>query len=96
MHRQSVKGGWNGSDVLPLTCSSQKMGCCILDQLESWKRGLTDSIIKCIAVIHPRCDEGWDYLLKVLSCKKWLHLCQLPQVKKAGLDNCADLTIYAV
>lgn len=46
-----------------------------------------------VTVIQPRRDEATDICLKVLSCKKWLHHCQLPKVEKAGLNDCADLRV---
>lgn len=55
--------------------------------------GLADSKLKCITVIKPRCDEGLDYCLKVLLCRKGLHLCQLPKVKGAGLNDETNLLI---
>lgn len=88
---QSVEGGQNGSDVLPLTRSSQKASCRILNHLEACNGRLAYSIIKCVAVIQPRRDEGMEYCLQVLLSKKCLPLCPLPQVEEAGLKHDADL-----
>lgn len=67
LHRQPVEGGRNGRDVLPLIHSGQKTSCRILDQLDTYKGRLTDSIIKYVTVIQPRHDEGVDYCLKVVQ-----------------------------
>lgn len=67
-------------------CTPVKRQAAAAYELEIREEGLADSKEKCITVIKPRCDEGLDYCLKVLLCRKGLHLCQLPKVKEAGLN----------
>lgn len=49
---------------------------------------MTDSKVKCVAVIQPRGDESMDYCIKAFLNEEWFYLCQLPQVKEAGLNCC--------
>lgn len=72
--------------------SGQKTSCRIIDQVETCKGELTDSIIKCVTVIQPRHDEGIDWCQSDVVQKVAFPLLAA-QDKKVRFKSCADLSV---
>lgn len=84
VQRQPAEGGRDRGHVLQLQGEQQHSEA---------TGGLADSKAKCVTLIQPRCDEAVENCLKVPMCKNRLHLCQLPSMKKAGLNHCTNCYI---